>query len=152
MGKPLTREEAMKNPKLAAAILEAEKPRQPSGNSGELDGASEKEVVSEIVTALRLQGYCTPREWKPGKRGILMRVGQLKAKGSGTDIGVPDLIVFPFEEVVPSLLMGGWTRPFFFEVKARTKAARESKEQTLLISLGIVHRVNSAAQVLAIIN
>lgn len=108
-----------------------------------LDGASEKEVVSEVVTALRLQGYCTPREWKPGARGIFIRVGQRMAKGSGTDEGAPDLIVVE--------LRNCGARITLIEIKARTKEARESKEQTTLIALGIVHRVNSAAQVLALL-
>jgi hypothetical protein len=107
----------------------------------DFDGASEKKVVGEIVTALRMRGYCTPREWKPGKRGIFIRVGQLKAKGSGTDEGAPDLI----------LIHLGTGRCTLVEVKARTKEARASKEQNTLAQLGAIVIVTSASQVLALL-
>lgn len=115
--------------------------KQLSGKTGELDGTSEKQVMAEIITALEAKGYRTPREWKPGTRGIYIRVGQLKAKGSGTDEGCPDMIVIPMNTLTPLLI----------EVKARTKAARLSKEQNTLEQLGVIYVVNSASATLALL-
>lgn len=115
--------------------------KQLSGKTGELDGASEKQVMAEIITALEAKGYRTPGEWKPGTRGIYMRVGQARADKGGSDKGVPDLIVIPMSTLTPLLI----------EVKARTKAARASKEQNTLAQLGAIAIVNSASQVLALL-
>lgn len=143
----MTTKEANANSAIKAAIEKANARKLPKA-APELDGASEKEVVSEIVTALRLQGYRTPKEWKPGTRGIYIRIGQRKAKGSGTDEGCPDLIVidlFHFDS------HDVWDGTRFFEVKARTKAARASKEQNTLRMLGIVTIVRSAKEVLDVL-
>lgn len=142
----MTRDEAALNPAIKAAIEKANARKLPKAEP-ELDGASEKQVVSEIVTALRLQGYCTPREWKPGARGIFIRVGQLKAKGSGTDEGAPDLIVIKFTDLHDQ----HHDRKVLVEVKARTTSARASKEQNTLAKLGVIHVVNSAGRVLALL-
>lgn len=114
--------------------------------TGELDGASEKQVVMEIITALEAKGYRRPSHWEPGTRGIYMRVGQHRADMGGSDKGVPDLIVVEFGD-----WRGFGNQTFLLEVKARTKAARVSKEQNTLAQLDIIHIVNSAAQVLAIL-
>lgn len=141
----LTREQANANPAIREAIEKANARKLPPKPA--LDGAAEKTVVGEIVTALRLQGYRTPREWKPGTRGIFIRVGQRKAKGSGTDEGCPDLIVVKFTDLRDQ----HHDRKLFLEVKARTKEARASKEQNTLAQLGVIHIVHSASQVLALL-
>lgn len=115
--------------------------KQLSGKTGELDGASEKRVMAEIIAALEAKGYRRPSHWKPGARGIYMRVGQHRADFGGSDKGVPDLIVI-------HCLTGRCT---LIEVKARTKAARASKEQNTLRMLGAIAIVNSASQVLALL-
>lgn len=145
----MTRDQATLNPAIKAAIEKANARKLPAKAAPELDGASEKQVVNEICTALRMRSYCTPREWKPGARGIFIRVGQLKAKGSGTDEGAPDLIVvdFAWHPDIGNTAM----RKEFFEVKARTKDARLSKEQAVLAQMEIIHIVNSAGQVLALL-
>lgn len=141
-------QQANANPAIREAIENANGRKLPA--KPKLDGASEKDVVSEIVTALRLSGYCTPREWAPGARGIFIRIGQRKAKGSGTDEGCPDLLVI---SLVPVLSESGGTRfpQWLIEVKARTKEAGPSKEQNTLHQLGIIHICNSAGQVLALL-
>lgn len=107
----------------------------------ELDGASEKQVMAEIIMALEVKGYRRPSHWEPGTRGIYMRVGQHRADFGGSDKGVPDLILI-------HCLTGQCA---LIEVKARTKAARASKEQNTLAQLGAIAIVNSAEQVLALL-
>lgn len=108
---------------------------------GELDGASEKQVMLEIVTTLEGAGYRRPAHWEPGTRGIYMRVGQARADLGGSDKGVPDLI----------LIHCGTGTCTLVEVKARTKSARASKEQNTLAHLGAIAIVNSASGVLALL-
>lgn len=50
---------------------------------GELDGASEKRVMAEIIAALEAKGYRRPSHWEPGTKGIYMRVGQARADKGG---------------------------------------------------------------------
>lgn len=113
---------------------------------GELDGASEKRVMAEIIAALEAKGYRTPGEWKPGARGIYMRVGQARADKGGSDKGAPDLIVIELGDH-----RGYGNQYHLLEVKARTKAARASKEQNTLRMLGIVTIVKSAGETLALL-
>ena len=142
----MTTKTAMENPAIKEAIEKANARKMPKAVP-ELDGASEKEVVSEIVTALRLQGYRTPKEWKPGTRGIYIRIGQRKAKGSGTDEGCPDLIIVKFTNLHDE----HYDVRRLIEVKARTTSARLSKEQNTLERLGVIYVVNSASQTLALL-
>lgn len=113
------------------------KPRK----QGELDGASERQVMAEIITALEARGYRRPSQWTPGTRGIYMRCGQHRADFGGSDKGVPDLILIHCRTGTCALV----------EVKARTKKARPSKEQNTLAQLGAIAIVNSASQVLALL-
>lgn len=106
-----------------------------------LDGAAEKQVVAEIIAGLEQMGYRKPSGWFAGCKGAYLRVGQRKAKGSGTEVGCPDLWVCPLTTKV-------W---YAFEIKARTKKAVVSKEQNTLQKLGIVRVVNSAHEVFAIL-
>ena len=112
---------------------------------GELDGASEKQVVMEIITALESKGFCRPSHWRPGAHGIYMRAGQHRADKGGSDKGLPDLIVAKFSQHAGAT----FRETYLFEVKARTKSARPSVEQAQLATLGVIQIVNSAAQVLA---
>lgn len=115
--------------------------KQLSGKTGELDGASEKQVMAEIITALEAKGYRRPSHWEPGTKGIYMRCGQHRADFGGSDKGVPDLI----------LIHCTTGRCTLVEVKARTKAARLSKEQNTLERLGVIYVVNSASATLALL-
>lgn len=143
-----TNEGKMKSPsEMRPLEISAEEFRKLAGvpvktrKEGELDGASEKQVMAEIVTALEANGYRRPSHWEPGTRGIYMRCGQHRADFGGSDKGVPDLI----------LIHCTTGRCTLVEVKARTKSARPSKEQNTLARLGAIAIVNSAAQVLALL-
>lgn len=143
MTKPITLS-AEEFRKLAGVPVKARK-------EDELDGASEKQVMAEIITALEAKGYRRPSHWEPGTRGIYMRVGQHRADFGGSDKGVPDLIVIRFRPATLNGERATWRDDFLIEVKARTKAARPSKEQNTLAQLGVIHIVNSAGQVLALL-
>ncbi len=127
--------------KAVLAKREAAQVRQLSGKTGELDGALEEQVVSEIVTSLRLAGYRLPSEWKPGCVGIFMRVGQRRADKAGTDKGMADMVIVRLSDM----------KIWLVEVKARTKDHDVRKEQELLAQIGVITIVDNAPDVLRLI-
>lgn len=128
MSPRLTTAQALANPAIRKALT-----RQ-AEQAETLDGAPEDQVVQEIVQALRALGYRLPGEWKPGVTKFYVRIGQRRADKAGTDAGCQDLQVS----------IG--RRWLALEVKARTKEAGPSPEQTILAQCGLVVIVNSARQ------
>lgn len=129
MTRRLTTAEAMQNPAIARALAAVEAKPVP------MDGADEATVMREIVEGLRLMGYRTPRDWKPGITKFYIRAGQRRANKAGSDAGCPDILVS-----AGKVWLG-------FEAKARTKEARPSQEQKLLAGFGLVTIVNCFADV-----
>lgn len=139
----MTTTQANANPAIRAAIekANARKLSQLSGNAGELDNATEAQVMLEICEALVNAGFCTPAKSDPKCQGFYVRAGQRNAKMGGSDSGVPDITVW-----VRGLPLG-----IGFEVKSRRKSARVRPEQKILREAGCIYVVRSAAEVMDVI-
>lgn len=109
---------------------------------------NEGQVIAEIIAALRDRGYRTPEEAVAslvGVRGIYLRVQQHDARRSGSDKGVPDLMVWPFATV--KLKDQRWR---MFEAK-RPVGGKIYPGQAFLASIGSSVIVYSAAEVLEVL-
>jgi hypothetical protein len=97
--------------------------------------ASEKTVMSEIVAMLEARGFRKPLKANRGSTKYFLLAGQRKTKHSGSDSGVPDLLIFG----------KGWCLPV--EAKAREAVATIKPSQFTLWLAGCLHIVNTAEQV-----
>lgn len=97
--------------------------------------ATEKQVVDEIVAMLEARGFRKPIKGNEGAPGYYVLAGQRSVKNSGSDSGVPDIIV----------LMPGRCLPI--EVKRREVNTEIKASQWIMYEAGSLHIVNAAEQV-----
>jgi hypothetical protein len=104
---------------------------EPAGDSSGV----ERLLVARIIAKLESEGY------------EVLRVGQYKAKGSGTDEGYPDLSV----RKNGLLENGGWPRSLCALLEVKTETGRVRKRQAELNAAGWSHIVRSAEQALEVV-
>jgi hypothetical protein len=103
---------------------------EPAGDSS----GAERLLVARIIAKLESEGY------------EVLRVGQYKAKGSGTDEGYPDLSV----RKNGLIENGGWPRSLCALLEVKTATGRVRKRQAELNAAGWSHIVRSAEQALEV--
>ena len=101
--------------------------------------ASEKTVVAEIVAALEARGYRKPKKGNEHAMGFYALAGQRSVHQSGSDSGIPDLLVWNEQRV------------WLFEVKRREVNTEIKESQWILWNRGGIHIVNTAYQVMQIL-
>lgn len=102
--------------------------------------ASEKTVVDEIVAMLERRGFRKPTKGNDDVSGYYVLAGQRSVKQSGSDSGVPDILV----------LTAYWCLPL--EVKRREVNTEIKASQWRMWQAMALHIVNSAEQVSELID
>lgn len=113
----------------AQPLHPAPSPQTPALATDAFDG-SEHELVAQITKALERAGYC------------VAVVGQLKAKGSGTTTGYPDM----------SVRRPTWPRGMACLLEIKTAAGTLLPEQETFHEQGWMHVVRSEGEALRLLN
>lgn len=97
--------------------------------------ASEKTVMAEIVAMLERRGFRKPTKGNDDVTGYYVLAGQRNVRASGSDSGVPDILV----------LTAYWCLPI--EAKRREVNTEIKASQWRMWQAGALHIVNAADQV-----